>query len=169
VVPNGLFECADGQCVVIGGNANAVFTRFMAAIGRTDLAQDPTLADPPGRAGRADELNQAIADWAGQRAAADVLAVLDAAGVPAGPVLDAAGIAADPHYRARDMLTTHHVPVNGVDREVRFPGVVPKVPGTPARPRWLGPELGAHTDAVLTELLGLSGAELDRLRADGVI
>ena len=52
---------------------------------------------------------------------------------------------------------------------VTVPAVVPKLSGTPGGTRWAGPELGEHTDAVLREELGLSDAELARLRSAGAI
>jgi len=52
---------------------------------------------------------------------------------------------------------------------VTVPAVVPKLSGTPGGTRWAGPELGEHTDAVLREELGMSDAELARLRSAGAI
>ncbi|WP_431877009.1 CaiB/BaiF CoA transferase family protein [Amycolatopsis sacchari] len=167
VVPSGVYPCQDGQFVLIGGNANRVFTRLARTIGRPDLAEDPELADGPGRARRAEEIDEAIRAWTGSHDSGHVLKELDEAGVPAGPVLDAAGIVADPHYQARGMLEAWPVP--GVAREVRFPGVVPRIPAEPGKVRWVGPELGEHTEEVLAGLLGLDGERLARLRARGVV
>jgi formyl-CoA transferase len=155
--------------VVIGGNANAVFARLMTIIGRLDLAEDPELASGRGRGLRSDELNAAIAAWTKSRTVEEVLAELEKVGVPAGPVHDASAIADDPHYRARDMLLPQQVDVDGAQQSVRFPGIVPKMPGSPGEVKWPGPELGEHTDEVLTDLLGVSAAELSSLRTEGVI
>ncbi|WP_163507099.1 CaiB/BaiF CoA transferase family protein [Fodinicola acaciae] len=169
VAPSGVFPCKEGHWVVIGGNANAVFARLMRAIGRPDLADDPDLADGPGRGRRSDELNAIIAGWTADHRVEEVLDVLTQAGVPAGPVNDASAIAADPHFQARGMLVTHEVEVDGSSRPVRFPGVVPKIPAAPGRMRWPGPELGAHNDEVFRDLLDVSADELADLRAEGVI
>jgi formyl-CoA transferase len=169
VAPTGVYPCCAGQWVVIGGNANAIFGRLMRAIGRTDLAADPDLTDGRGRGLRSDELNAAIAAWTIGRSVAEVLDTLENVGVPAGPVHDASAIADDPHYLARDMLVTQQVEVEGLPQPVRFPGVVPKVPGAPGEMRWPGPELGEHTDEVLGDLLGVSADELLSLRTEGVI
>ncbi|MGA8114065.1 MAG: CaiB/BaiF CoA-transferase family protein [Actinocatenispora sp.] len=169
VVPSGVYPCRDEQFVVVGGNANAVFARLMAAIGRDDLATDPELADGPGRARRAAELDEVITDFTSRHTLAEVVDLLGGAGVPVGPVYDAAGIVDDPHYRARGMVETHQVPVDGDPVPVRFPGVVPTLPSAPGAVRWVGPELGAHTAEVLGGLLGLSDARLDELRTQGVV
>lgn len=152
VVPMGAYPCADGLEVVIGGNSASVFTRLMRVIGRDDLADDESLRTGEGRSAREDELNALIMEWTRSAPLAEVQAALDEAGVPAGPVYDAPSIADDPHYRARGMVETHEVVVDAEPRLIRFPGVVPTIPGAEGRTRWLGPDLGAHTEEVLAEL-----------------
>jgi formyl-CoA transferase len=169
VVPSGVYPCRDGLQVVIGGNANKVFTRLMLAIERPDLAEDAALADGPGRATREDQLDAAIAAWTRNHTVEQALTILERAGVPAGPVHDAASIAKDAHYIAREMLQEYDVPVDGPPQAVRFPGVVPKISGVCSQARWAGPELGAHTDEVLGDLLGLGPERRAQLRSDGVL
>lgn len=163
VVPTGSYLCGDGLEVVIGGNSNSVFIRLMKAIGREDLAADATLLTTEGRGAREEELNGAIADWTGSMPLAEVLTALDASGVPAGPVYDAPSIAKDEHYLARDMIQTHEVVIDGEPELIRFPGVVPKLPGHEGRVNWVGPELGEHTHEVLGELAGLSAEQINSL------
>lgn len=169
VVPSDVYQCKDGKAIVIGGNSNAVFARMMRAIGRADLADDPQLADGPGRSARADELERIICDWAGSVTMDQAMAVLDGAGVPAGGVLDAESIGADPQFAARRMLQTMPVRVEREIEQVRFPGIVPKIDGNPEAPRWVGPEVGEHTDDVLTRLCGVRPDELQALREEKVI
>lgn len=163
VVPTGSYPCEDDLEVVIGGNSNSVFTRLMKAIGREDLAADDTLLTTEGRGAREEELNGAIAGWTSSMPLAEVLTALDAAGVPAGPVYDAPSIATDEHYLARDMIQTHEVIIEDEPELIRFPGVVPKLPGHEGRVNWVGPELGEHTHEVLTALAGLSTEEINSL------
>ncbi len=132
VVPSGMYPTADGQSVMIAGNSSNAFGRLMALVGRSDLGEDPTLADGDARTGREAELDAAISDWTSRHTAVDAVDLLSAAGVPAGPVYDAVAIAADPHYREREMLRPLKVAVEEEAEEIRFPGVVPKVPGPPA-------------------------------------
>ncbi|MFD1213052.1 CaiB/BaiF CoA transferase family protein [Arthrobacter sp. GCM10027362] len=168
VVPTGSYLCADGLEVVIGGNSNSVFVRLMKAMGREDLASDASLLTTEARSAREEELNGAISAWTGSHTLAEVLEALDAAGVPAGPVYDAPSIAEDRHYLARGMIQTHEVVVEDKPEPIRFPGVVPKIPGHEGQVRWVGPELGEHTEEVLRTLAGLSPEEIAESTADGV-
>ncbi|GAA2806313.1 CoA transferase [Saccharopolyspora taberi] len=169
VVPSGVYPTADGQSVMISGNSSGAFGRLMTAVGRDDLAADPELADGDARHARESELDGAITAWTSGRTARDAVRVLSEAGVPCGPVHDARAIADDEHYRARSMLRPFKVVVDGEPEEVRFPGVVPRIPGSPGDVRRPGPELGEHTDEVLGGLLGLSPALLAEYRARKVV
>ena len=169
VVPSGVYPTSDGQSVMIAGNSSGAFGRLMTAIGRADLAADPTLADGDARSAREAELDTAITAWTGRHTAPRAVEILGAAGVPVGPVYDAAAIAEDPHFRARDMLRPLKVRIEDEPEEVRFPGVVPRLPGAPGDVRWAGPELGEHTDEVLGGLLGLGRARIAGLRERGVV
>jgi formyl-CoA transferase len=165
VVPMGAYPCSDGLEVVIGGNASSVFQRLMNVVGRPDLAADESLRTAQGRQEREDELNGIIEAWTRSLPLAEVQAALDAAGVPAGPVYDAPSIAEDPHYRERGMVEVHEVVVDAEPRLIRFPGVVPTIPGASGRTRWIGPDLGEHTEQVLRDVAGLTDDEIARVIA----
>lgn len=168
VVPTGSYLCGDGLEVVIGGNSNSVFRRLMSAIGRGDLAADESLLTTEARGAREEELNGAINAWTSSMPLKQVLEHLDVAGVPAGPVYDAPSIAQDEHYLARDMIETHEVVVEDEPELIRFPGVVPKIPGHQGRVQWVGPELGQHTEQVLQELAGLDSEQITDLTPQAV-
>lgn len=163
VVPTGSYLCRDNLEVVIGGNSNSVFVRLMRAIGRDDLAEDETLLTTEARGAREEELNGAISVWTGSMPLTEVLDKLDDAGVPAGPVYDAPSIAVDKHYLARDMIQTHEVVVDDEPELIRFPGIVPKMPGHQGQVNWVGPELGQHTNEVLQELARMDTEEIAAL------
>ncbi len=165
IAPTNTYPCRDGSYVVIAGNGDAIFRRLMTAIGRTDLGEDPDLASNEGRARRADLLDAAIAGWTSHHDLGHVLQVLEAAAVPASKIYTAADIDADPHYRARRMIVPSVLPDGTA---VDMPGIVPKLSATPGETRWLGPELGAHTDEVLAGL-GLDRDQIAALRAEGVV
>ena len=165
IVPSNTYPTREGAHIVIGANGDSIFKRLMHAIGRDDLRDDPALADNAGRARRADEIDAAIAAWTSTYDLDDALAVLDAADVPSGKIYGAADFFSDPQFAARGMIERHPMP-DGTPLAV--PAVVPRLSDTPGTVRWLGPELGAHTDQVLDEI-GIDDAARAALRRDGVI
>lgn len=170
VVPSNIYPCRGDSWIVIGGNADGPFHRLMLAIGREDLANDPALAANEGRVARATEIDDAISAWTSDHEVDDVVRALDAAACPAGPIYSAADILADPHFAERGMLLEHQASVrDGTQQTVAFPGVVPKLAEQPGQVTALGPDLGADTERVLTELLHFDDATVARLRADGIV
>jgi crotonobetainyl-CoA:carnitine CoA-transferase CaiB-like acyl-CoA transferase len=165
VVPSNLYPCRNGKHVIIGANGESVFRRLMQAIDRPDLANDPRLADNPGRVAHVEELDAAIAAWTRERTVGQVVDALVDAAVPCGPINDAADMRADPHFVARGL----YEPVEVGARTLEVPAIAPKLGRTPGGTRWAGPEVGAHTEEVLNELLGLDAAEIRELRDRGVL
>jgi formyl-CoA transferase len=170
VAPSNTYPCGDGEWVVIGGNADGIFHRLMTAIGRTDLAADKRFHDNSGRATNSKLLDDAIASWTSERTLSDVMEVMVAASVPAGPIYSAADITRDPHFRDRGMLLEMEVEVEeGKPEPVTFPGIVPKLDRLPGRVNWLGPELGEHTHQILSGLLNLDEREIAELREGRIV
>jgi len=165
IAPSNAYRCRDGGYALIAGNGDSIFKRLMSAIGRADLAADPLLADNAGRVARVAEIDAVIGAWAAQHTVAEVLAVLDGAGVPAGRIYTVADIAADPHYRARGMLGEVRLDDGSA---LAVPGVVPKLSRTPGGHRRNAPALGQDSDAVLREL-GLTPAQIQALRERGIV
>ncbi len=165
IAPSNTYPTADGAYVVIAGNSDPIYRRLMHAIGRSDLADAPELAHNDGRAAQSAVLDAAITHWTSSQPIDRVLSALEAAEVPAGRIYSVADIVSDPHYQARDMLLDAQLP-GGVS--VKMPGIVPKLSQTPGSVNWQGPALGQHTDEILGNL-GLGGADIQRLRASGVV
>jgi crotonobetainyl-CoA:carnitine CoA-transferase CaiB-like acyl-CoA transferase len=142
IAPSNAYECIDGHHVLVAGNGDSIFRRLMRAIERTDLENDPELVHNDGRVRRVEEIDAAIEAWTIQRSRDEVLAVLDAAGVPVGRIYSVADIATDPQYLARQMI----VEATTADGEMlKVPGVVPKLSATPGRIAHPAPRLGEHT------------------------
>ena len=165
ISPSNTYLCGDGDYVVIAGNGNAIFKRFMHAIGRDDLGEDPELTHNDGRVRHNEKLDGAISAWTRQHNLQQVLDLLEAAAVPSGRVYTAADIVNDPHFRAREMIERRHLPKG---EPIDLPGIVPKLSATPGQTKWLGPALGAHTAQVLASV-GIDQADFERLRAAGIV
>ena len=104
-----------------------------------------------------------IASWRSDA----LLAALDAAGVPAGPINDLQQVFADPHVRAREMCVEVSHPLT--DEAVRMVANPVKMSATPIDSYGPPPMLGQHTDDVLRELLCMSQSEIDALREKKVL
>lgn len=164
IAPSNAYRCSDGGYALIAGNGDSIFRRLMGTIGRPDLANDPQLSNNAGRVARVSEIDAAIGQWSAARSVDEVLAALDAQGVPAGRIYTVADIAADPHYRAREMIVPSQV--NG--QEMLLPGIVPKLSRTPGAHVRPAPRVGQDSRAVLRGM-GLDEAQIAELEAMGVV
>ena len=161
IAPSNAYICRDGASIVVAGNGDSIYQRYMQTIGRPDLAEDPALQSNAGRWARREELDQAIGAWTAELDAADALAALDAAGVPAGPIYTAADISTDSQYAARNMVQKFDVSTGEeILTGVGFPGIVPVIGGESLPIRNLGPDLGENTAEILSGLLGMDPAEI---------
>jgi formyl-CoA transferase len=165
IAPSNTYTCGDGSYVVIGGNSDGIFKRLMEAIGRPDLANDPSLTHNDGRVQKVEIIDAAISEWTSKQSLEEALSALERAEVPVGKIYTAADIHGDPHFRHRGMIEPVALP-DGVAVDV--PGIVPRLSGTPGRTEWIGPALGAHNSDVLGRL-GFDAAAVDDLRKKGVI
>jgi crotonobetainyl-CoA:carnitine CoA-transferase CaiB-like acyl-CoA transferase len=164
IVPTNTYLCADGKHVVIGGNGDSIFKRLMKEAGREDMAEDPELEHNPGRVIHQERIDQALADWCQQHSSAEIIAKLESARVPVGPIYSVEDMMTDPHYIARGMF--EEVDVNG--KALKIPAISPKLSETPGRTDWPGAQIGAHNQEILGDLLGLSSETLEQLHQDGI-
>jgi crotonobetainyl-CoA:carnitine CoA-transferase CaiB-like acyl-CoA transferase len=152
--PTNTYPCADGRWLCIAGNSDLIFSRLMAAIGRPELARDPAYATNADRCAHRTELDAAIATWTRTLPARDAEARLEAADVPCSRLYNIADCANDRHFRARGSVLEVTDPLIGPTLHpgpaIRLDGEKPE-----AVVAWPGPAAGAHTEYVLTELLGM--------------
>ena len=152
--PTNTYPCADGKWLCIAGNSDLIFSRLMAAIGRPELARDPAYATNADRCAHRTELDAAIATWTRTLPAREAEARLETADVPCSRLYDIADCANDPHFRARGSVLEVTDPLIG---RTLHPGPAIRLDGEKpeAVVGWPGPSAGAHTEYVLTELLGM--------------
>jgi formyl-CoA transferase len=143
-----------------------VFRRLASAMNMPGLADDPRYATHVARGERQAELDGLIADWSRTHTAEAIEQLMEQAGVPAGRIYRAPEIMADPHVQARDAIIRVLHPQYG---ELAMQNVAPRLSDTPGEVRHAAPALGADTEGVLRELLGLAPGELAELAAGKVI
>jgi formyl-CoA transferase len=168
IAPSNIYPTADGSWVVIAANQDTVFRRLCTAMGRPELATDERFVDHVSRGRNQDQIDEIIAAWAATRQPADIIATLGEAGVISGPINTVAEVVNDPQLVARGMIADHWD--ERIGRNVKGPGVVPVLSQTPGTIRRAGSARpGQHNDEVYGELLGRTAAELENLRAEGVL
>ncbi len=165
IVPSNTYTTADGENIVVAGNGDAIFKRLMKAIGRDDMANDPQLANNAGRVQRTEDIDGAIQAWCSGRDIDAALEVLKAADVPVSKIYSVRDMLQDPQFLARRMFEQH---LFRDGTPITLPAVTPKLSETPGGTRWIGPELGEHTDEVLAGL-GYSADEIAELRRSGAL
>jgi crotonobetainyl-CoA:carnitine CoA-transferase CaiB-like acyl-CoA transferase len=159
-VPSATFRCACGRYAHITAS-DQHWQPLCEALGLKELGSDPDFADNAKRVARRDEVMAKLGYAVGCLDRATLLARLDAAEVPVGPVNDVAEVFADPHVHARRLVGSFDYPGVGEFRALalpyRFLGWDDPEIGAP-------PALGEHTDEVLGEMLGYTPERIAKLR-----
>jgi crotonobetainyl-CoA:carnitine CoA-transferase CaiB-like acyl-CoA transferase len=165
VVPHNHYRARDGRWVAIACTNDRMFERLAAAMDRPELAAEfPTMRS---RLERRSDLDAIVQTWVGGAEAREVLARLDAAEVPCGPVASARDLFADPHVRARDNIVEVPSPLGGM---LSMVGIVPRLTASPGRIDSVGPvDVGAHNEEIYCGRLGLTRDDLRALAARGVV
>jgi crotonobetainyl-CoA:carnitine CoA-transferase CaiB-like acyl-CoA transferase len=165
IVPYQPFRTADGEVIIACGNDN-LYRKFCEAAGCPELASDVRFATNGKRVENRAELTRLLQGIFARRPTQDWLELLEAAGVPNGPINDVAQVFEEPQVKARGVR---------VELEHSAAGKLPTVAspmrfsGTPLEHRLAPPLLGQHTEEILRERLGRSAAQIAALRAEGVI
>ena len=164
IVPTNTYRCKDDKFLVIGGNGDSIFRRLMMAVGRDDMANDPSMATNADRVLCEAKIDRVLSEWCSHHNLGEALSILDQHRVPCGPVYDAEDMVNDPHFNARGLF--EQVEING--KPLKIPAILPKLDDTPGATEWAGPELGAHTNEVLKSL-GMTVDQIEALKHSGVI
>ncbi len=149
----------------LGAATQPTWEAACRAIGREDLITDPRFVTSGDRKQREAELAALLEETFTQRSTADWLEVLEAAGVPSGPIYDMEQVYSDPQVLAREMMVELEDEDLGTLKNI---GIPLKLSHTPARIRRRAPDLGEHTREVLLAA-GYSDGDLERLNGAGVV
>jgi len=168
LAPSNLYRCAPGGAndyVYLMVNSPAMWDGVLTTIGRTDLIGHPEYGNQRGRNHHPDELHAMIEEWTGARGKFAAMEAMAANGVPCGAVFDTGDLLSHPHLRARGMVATIDHPARGM---LDIPGNPVKLDDSPTTVT-RSPLLGEHNHEVYGDLLGLDGADLERLTRNGVV
>ena len=166
VAPANAYPTKDGKEHLISGNQDTIWRRLAVAMGQPELGEDPRFATHTARGLHQGELDLMIGEWTSTLTAAELEVLLNEHAVPNGKIYTAPDMLADAHFAAREAIVTMMHPQLG---EFPMQNVAPKLSDTPGTIRWVGPDLGEHTDEVLSSALGLSAEALHELRSAGII
>src|SRR6266852_4502558 len=170
LAPSALYPCKGGgpndYVYVFTSRANADhWRRLLKVIGREDLIGDARYDTGPARGERAAEVDELIATWTRQHTKEEAMKTIGEAGVPAGAVFDTLELLNDPSLAERGIMQKIEHPTTGKLTvpawPVRFDGAPPRVKPSPL--------LGQHNGEILGGWLGISAAEVEALRGEGIV
>ena len=164
--PAGNFMTKDGSWIILVTSSDKTFERLAKAMDREDMLIDPRYCTNVVRLQRFDEVNGIVSDWVKTKTKDELQALLDDYGVPMSPIYSIQDIFEDPQYKARENIVEVEHPRLG---KVKIPGIVPKFSETPGSIRQIAPDLGEHSEDILSNLLGLDEQRIADLKAKKVI
>ena len=164
-VPYQDFPTADGHMILAIGN-DGQFARFCQAIGEPGWAQDERFMRNAARLANRTELVERILAVTATRTTRDWISLLEQHAVPCGPINTVRDVFEDPQVKARGLQIAMQHPQAG---EVPLVASPIRLSDTPVSYRHTPPQLGQHTDEVLTRHLGLTAEALQTFRDNGVL
>jgi crotonobetainyl-CoA:carnitine CoA-transferase CaiB-like acyl-CoA transferase len=165
--PHGVYPCAGADEWVALDVADEAWPAFVCAIGSPAWSTAEQFSTVTGRLADADDLDRRVAEWTRQRSAASATEVMQSAGVACGPVLTTAGVTHDAHLRERGAF--REIPHPEVGPYSYFVGMPARLRDLPLRESAAAPTFGEHNTHVLTQLLGLSIEDVERLEREATI
>jgi len=159
------FEAKDGW-VMLGVTTNTIWRRFLRAIGREDLKDDPRFKDDESRFKNSPVIHPIASEWMKARPVDEIVEIMSKARIPCSRANDVAQMMEDPQVKFRQALVDMEYPGVG---KVPIPGIAIKMSETPGSIDRRAPKPGEHNEEVYGRLLGLTREEVGRLRAEGVV
>ena len=159
------FPSKDGNVLLAIGN-DGQFARFCHAIGEPGWAQDARFTHNAARLANRAELVERIRAVTVMRTTRDWISLLEQHAVPCGPINTVRDVFEDPQVKARGLQIAMQHPQAG---EVPLVASPIRLSDTPVSYRHTPPQLGQHTDEVLTRHLGLTAEALQTFRDNGVL
>ncbi len=167
MAPHGVFRSkGDDRWVSLSVRDEAEWQRLGAVMGQPELSSDARFASLAARKENEAALEEIVTAWTQERTADEATQALQKVGIPAYPSLDALDMINNPHVGARDYFVELEHPEVGTRRHMGIPWTMSRTPCEIRRP---APCLGQDTEAVLTDIVGLSQSEIAALRAKDIL
>jgi crotonobetainyl-CoA:carnitine CoA-transferase CaiB-like acyl-CoA transferase len=163
-IPTGTFKTNDGYLNIAAGGQH-MWKRVCTALNAPELQADPRFATPGKRSRNRDELTVALEEKLQAKTTAAWVEILNAAGVPSGPILTVDQVFANEQVQHVGIATPLKHPQLGTIHILGLPTTLSRTPGAV---RSAAPEKGEHTAEILHEL-GFSESDIQQLRTDGVV
>jgi crotonobetainyl-CoA:carnitine CoA-transferase CaiB-like acyl-CoA transferase len=169
MVPHNVYRCAgEDQWAAIAVNSEDEWRALCETLGHPEWLTDDRFRDQKSRKTHEATLDVLLETWTVERTPVEVMHTLQAAGVAATPVYNTEGLCTDPQFQHRQYTISIDHPVTGRVPVAGIPGSYSAISKealcyTPA------PRLGQHTEDILGGLLGLSTAEIARLKNEQVV
>lgn len=166
IAPSNAYPTLDGD-ILVAANQDSVYGRLCEAMSCPEMATDPRYIDHHSRGEHQEELDEIIADWTRTRTSADIQALMDKHGVPAGKIFKAPDMIDNPQFIARQSI----VKVEHPDYDKLYmQNVTPKLSKTPGAIKWAGPtKMGQHNVEIYGDILGKTADEMKTLQEAGII
>ena len=167
MAPHGVFRSkGDDRWVSLSVRDETEWQRLCEVMGQPELGSDARFATLTARKENEAALEEIVTAWTQEISAAEATQNLQQVGIPAYPSLDAIDMVNNPHVGARDYFVELEHPEVGTRRHMGIPWTMSRTPCEIRRP---APCLGQDTDAVLTDIVGLSQDEIAALRAKDIL
>ena len=169
-VPHSHYASSDERWLAIACTSDKIFARLAELMDCPEVAGTGKWGQVAQREADRDAVDAYVGAWTAKHTRDEVLALCSQGEVPCGPLYSIDEIFDDPQYKARENIAFVDEPrMPGGGLEFAVPNVMPRLTGTPGRINWLGPALGAHTEEVLKDWMGMGDAEIAALRGSGAI
>ena len=161
--PTGVFKTSDGY-INIAATGNKIWARLGEALGKPEMTKNPDYANDATRVAHRDQLNAEIDSLTVKRTSEEWVELLNAAGVPCGPIYTIDQVYADPQVQHLKIAQT----VKGKEKSLTMAGQPVRLSRTPSKLVKQAPALGEHTKSVLTEF-GFTKKQIADLTKAGAI
>jgi CoA:oxalate CoA-transferase len=166
MIPCNLYTTKDSERVYINAGVLSQVHRLYTAMGREDLINTPLGANQNERSKHRKEIDDIIAAWTKTKTTREIQDILKKADVPCTNLPSFDEVCHDEQLISRDMIIEVDQPISG---KVKVPGSLFKLSKTPGKIDYHAPFLGENNQDVLSEMLGYTEKEINKLDDEGII